>query len=483
MEENEKTPEQLKSENNMNFAKKMSSEISSIDELMKKISTRRKITTDKIETLMEDPNKNATALQQQMEVMRACNGILKEIMFYKSNLPTFDHYLLVDDVSKYKTKDKLEKDYLKAIYELERYNVKIFSRWNIEEVLRKGELYIFKEDDGESINYFKIPNSQCKITYMKGMLQGYSIKLSEITEKTKPSYPMFIQKLYDKYKNGKLKNDKNYVDNYYKLPIENAVAFSIDMYESKSAPYYSSLLLDLSRIEDLQTLNMDSAASDNFKLIHQLLPSDKNGEITIPFETAQMYHLAVKNEMPPGVTAVSTPYKVESVTLTNNSAKNYNYITDLKNNLYNGSGVDSSLFNSENKSNNQNVIYSGIIDSLLAFNLLERIKLWLNFDFKSNKYLKNFRIVFCNSTSYNQDAKWQSAVNNSATYNGRLEMLALGGKSPLEAYSTLKMESLLGIDELIYPLANAHTQSSDKGGRPTTEENGDPNIVSTSGEN
>lgn len=462
------------SQNNLMFAKKLTEGISAIDELQNKIISRRKLTTDTISTLMSDPNKNANKLQQQAELMRLCNGILREIMMYKSNLPTFDHYLIVNDINKYKTKDKLDKDYIKAITELERYNIKSFCRWNIEETIRKGEVFIYKQD-GENITYFRISNELCKITHMDGMVQGYSLKLNGISDKTIGAYPTDIQVLYKKFKNGSLKNDKNFVNNYYKLSIDKAVAFSIDLYESKNAPYYSSLLMDLSRISDLNEVNMETALTENFKLIHQKLPSDKDtGEITIDFDTASMYDKAMKGELPTGVAGISTPYPITAVTLNSNtSAKTYNYLTDLKDNLYNSSGVDSNLFNSSSKSNNQAIVYSGIIDAILAFNLLDRIKIWLNNDFKNNKYLKNFRIVFCDSTLFNKDAKSQAAINNCATWNSRLEMFALQGKTPLESYNTIKMEELLGLDEYLTPLLNSHTMSgsdiADKGGRPTAD--------------
>ena len=484
-EKKEKTPKELRSENNMNFAKKINSAISSIDELQDKIKSRKKVTTEQIANLMSDPNKNATALQQQEEIMRACNGILREIIFYKSNILTYDHFLVARDMSKYKKKAKLEKDYLKAVIELDKYNIKAFCRWVEEEVIRKGEVYTYKQV-GDNITYFRIPNQSCKITHMDGMMQGYAIKLDDITNDTLPAYPTDIQKIYTKYKNGQLKNDPNLLkNNYYKLPIGNAVAFTVDLYESKNAPYYASLLLDLSRIGDLNDLNMETALSDNFKLIHQLLPSE-DGEINIDFETADMYHRALKNELPQGVGGLSSPYPLTALTLnSNNTSTNYSYLTQLKNNLYNSSGVDSSLFNSENRSSTQSVVYASIIDSLFAFNLLERIKIWLNYDFLSNSALKNFKIEFCDSTYYNKDSKAQNAINQATTWFSRLEMLALQGYTPLDAYNILKMESIMDFDEYITPLMNSHTMSGeevkengDKGGRPTaSEESGDPNRV------
>ena len=43
---------------------------------------------------------------------------------YKANIPTYDHYLIVNDVNKFKTKEKLDKAYRNACIELERYNIK-----------------------------------------------------------------------------------------------------------------------------------------------------------------------------------------------------------------------------------------------------------------------------------------------------------------------------------------------------------------------
>ena len=114
-EKPKKTPEQLKTENNMNFAKKMTSDgMSSLDELAKAIRSKQKLSLDNIMSYLQKPTENATYLQQELEFMRLSNGTLREIMAYKSNILTYDHYLVVNDISKYKTKDKLDKAYKNA---------------------------------------------------------------------------------------------------------------------------------------------------------------------------------------------------------------------------------------------------------------------------------------------------------------------------------------------------------------------------------
>ena len=121
MDEEKKSPEQI---NNMNFAKQMTTAVSSIDKLKESIASKKIYDTSTLKSMIESPDKNADKLQQQSEMMRAMNGILKEIQMYKANIPTYDHYLIVNDVNKFKTKEKLDKAYRNACIELERYNIK-----------------------------------------------------------------------------------------------------------------------------------------------------------------------------------------------------------------------------------------------------------------------------------------------------------------------------------------------------------------------
>ena len=473
MEEKDKNINPLYDENLMTFAKKLANGVNSMDLLEEALKTRKKIDTDTIMDLMEDPMKNATKLQQVEEVMRMRHGILREIISYKANLPCYDHYLLPYDVSKLGNKKKLEKSYLAAVNELERYNIKPFCRWAIEDIYRKGEIFIIKEDKGDQITYYKIPNEICKSTHRMGMMNGFAIKLDKITEKILPAFPEMIQKLWKKYKEQKLKNDPNLLkENYYKLEIGDAICFNVDMCESKNPPYYVGLLADLGRIGDLNDLNMTTALAENFKILVQKLPTDEKGKMMTDANTASMYHQGLIRLLPNGVGGLTTPFDVESLTLTSNTnAKTYNYLTDLKNNLYDSSGVDGSLFNSINRSNSQAILYSGIIDSLFTFNLLERIRIWLNFDFQKNSALKAYKLYFCDNTYYNQQEKAQSALNNCTTWYSRVKMYAYQGMSPLEAYSVLKFEEAMGFDEYMKPLQNSHTMSSDDvGGRPKVED-------------
>lgn len=467
---------------NLSFAQQASMvDITNID----KISSNRKrskVDTDTIASALENPYSNVSTLQQQAELMRVINGNLKEIINYKSNLLTYDHYLVPLDASKFITKgqDNFFKSYRKACLELEKYNLKTLCPWTLESEFRKGEIYLYKQETSDSITFVSLPEDLCKVTYTESFMLGYSIKLSGINTKQLGYYPTDIQNLYADYKAGKLKNDENFVDNYYKLPLENAIAFLPEVIESKGIPYYSGLLLDLSRIKDLADASMENIEANNFKLIHQLLPTDDDGELSIEPETAMFYHRALVRNVRDGIGVVSSPYKIDSVSLQTNKVSDYEEINNLTNNVYDTAGIDSNLFNGDNRSSTQSVIYGTIVDSLMPLNLLDRIKIWLNYAFSKNSALKNFRLCFCDTTKFNKEEKVQSSCNRLTTWTSKLEHLAICGYSPLEALNILQIESILDFGSLMSPLMNSHTMSGTdiqgEGGRPQVgEQSGDPN--------
>lgn len=466
----EKSMEELRKENSFEFAKKINSTaIDAIDELYKAFSKNKRNTTSQIQGYLDNPLKNAKNLQDTAEYMRMINGVLKEITLYKSNMLTYDYFLIPTDMSKYKSKDKFEADYRKAVLEVKKYNIKFHGRWINEKTIRKGEIYTYKVQSKDGITIVDMPNSSCKIVGATSGLQRYAIDLSTINKDTLAYYPDEIQKLYKKYKNGQLKKDKNFKDGYYKIPLENGVAFSVEYLETKGIPYYTSLLRELSLLEDMKNLEETSAVVNNFKVLHQTIPTDENGEISVDGDTAFEYHQALKGICPEGVAALSTPYKINPLTLGDNKQKNLDYVNKIEKSIFDNAAINDDIF-SGTKSNNQAIIYGANIDSLLAFNLLQRFKMWLNFDFKKNSALRNFEVVFVDSTIMDKDSKVKMAISNSATWNSRMQLFAYMGYEPWEAYNILKMEEMMNFDVLMPSMMTSHTASKGDNGRPTVED-------------
>ena len=78
-------------------------------------------------------------------------------------------------------------------------------------------------------------------------------------------------------------------------------------------------------------------------------------------------------------------------------------------------------------------------------------------------------------TEFNKDKRISAAKDAMAYGGSRLEFLASSGYTPLQSLSVLKMESMLGLDELMIPQSTSHTQSSEDVGRPSKEDGGTGN--------
>ena len=466
---------------NLEFAKSYNKQVVNYLDKLYSGSTTRNITSDQVRSYTESPYKNADKLQSAMNYIMHSNGMINEFLMYKSNMLMLDHYLLCLDMSKYKSYDKYDKAYAKAVQELRKYNVKFNIGWMMKRLIRDGELFIYKQEDNEGITFLPIPNKYCQISSGRGAVQSYSFNLDSMTSDLIGAFPQDIQKLYEKKQNGQLKNDENYIDGFYPLDKKKAYAFSLEYLMPKNVPYYTSLLTTLFRLTESEDIDSDNAEVDNFRLIQMIIPTDKTtGEILADGEEASNYFYDTKQELPRRIGFVGLPYELKSITLGDVSSKDIDYSNKLRDSAYDSAGISTEMFNSE-RSNTQAVVYSQITDSILAFELLKQFKAFLNEDFKNNSALKNFEVCFLETTRYNYLEVQAKMMANVTTYNSKLQMLASQQLEPYQAYNMLKQEEMMKLNDTLLPLMTSHTMTgseSSESGRPAISET-DPNKATT----
>ena len=101
---------------------------------------------------------------------------------------------------------------------------------------------------------------------------------------------------------------------------------------------------------------------------------------------------------------------------------------------------------------------------------------WINYELKKKKIGGfTWAIKLLDVTEFNKDKKVSAAKDAMAYGGSRLEFLASSGYTPLQSLSVLKMENMLGLDELLVPQATSHTQSSSDVGRPSKADGGTGN--------
>lgn len=343
-----------------------------------------------------------------------------------------------------------------------------------EEIITYGELYIYFIESKDSITILKIPQHLCYI-YGKdeNMQNRYAIDITKITEKSLGYYPKEIQDIWLKKKNGTL-NKELLLDNRYYMVSDKGAAFTLEEWAMKGVPYFANILESLMTLEDIEDLDTNSAVTDNFKLIQQLVPIDDKGNLLIDMDAVEVYHESVKSVVPDGIGVVTSPMKVASVSLTDSKIKNLDYATKVKKSIYDATGFNDDLFNG-NKSSNEAIAMGSVVDTLLPIKVQTMLASWLNSVLKKNNKYKNWKVVFCDSTEYNYMNMVKNERENLAVYGSKKKYMALQGYTPLEALNLLLNEEMLELNDLMLPMQTSHTLSNEEKGRPSNSDDPDSN--------
>lgn len=426
------------------------------------------IKKEQVKNLMSDPIKNASELQKVYNIIKSTSGTLKEIVLYKTNVLTYDHFIVPLDMSKYNSKDKLEKAEFNAASQLEKYQLKYNLPWIVQRVVEQGVIYLYKVETSTEIYFIEIPASMCTMTSFKDGVWRFGVNVKKLTDKNIVCYPTEMQDIYIKNKSGGLRDEL--IDNTYYELSENAFAFTLERFSDKGIPYYSHLLYDLLSLDELKGMETESAKLDNYKLIHQTPLTDKDtGKMQHTNDVNTMYHNALKKQVPNGVGVVTSPLPINSITLGNSKESKMNYYNKLEESIYSSSGINSELMNGS-KSSNEAIALGAIIDTLLAFKVLNEIKHWLNIDLKRNAKTKNWKVTFVESTKHNRQQMINDAKSTITTWFGKRMYMALQGYTPLDSINIIKYEDMLGLSDVLKPLMTSHTASSSDSGRPSNSE-------------
>lgn len=455
------------------------------------ICRKRKISKESLRNALANPTnpKCIKILQDASQIFEYTNGMIKQFTDYKSYILTYDHFLVPRDVTKYKSKEKIWDARYKASVELEKYNLKYNAKWIARKVIQTGEIYLFLIKDKTSVIYQELPNELCEICSKTGnMVSRYRINLNGITTTTVKYFPPKIRELYQKYIKGELVNDINFEDGWYDLvDYTDAVAFSLDVWATKGVPYYSNLFDTLMSLEDLEDIQNNNAVLENFILIYQKAETDEKGRMKLDKNTLEKFHSALKKVLKnTGCGAITTPMPLEKITLGDSQAKTIEYITKVKESVYDAAGINNDIFNG-NSTNTEAVSFGETVDMLLPLFIQKSIENWINDELKTNARTRNWTVEFVKTTEHNWRQIVKDEKENLTIYGSKWKYLATMGFTPLKAMNTLKIEELEGVSDMMKPLENSYQMSSgegskttsaqivDEGGRPNKSETGEAN--------
>lgn len=437
----------------------------------------RRINRNSLRRALADPYNpnNVEILQQASMMLKATNGIYKRVLNYHANMYTHDFMIQPLELDKIKNPSKMQKAYAEASQYIEKFNIKHNSSWIKERVLEQGELFVYKIEDSGGIILQEIPNTFCKITSVENDVSKYAINLNKLSDKNIVFFPKEIQLLYKKYKNGNI-NRNDLIDGCYYELKNNAIAFNLNRFAPKGIPYYCTIFDDLMELEDMKDLKSQNAVIESIKLIHQKFPVDKDtGVSLIDFDVITQYHNATKATLPQGTAVTTNPLDLQALYLSDSNSKISSNVSQARDTIYDSAGVNSELFNG-NKNTTEAIAMGIIADNLVSKPLNDMINNWINYELRKKKIGGfTWTVKMLDTTEFNKDKRINSAKEAMAYGGSRLEFLARSGYTPLQSLSVLKMESMLGLDELMIPQSTSHTQSSSDVGRTSKEDGGTGN--------
>lgn len=431
---------------------------------------------DKINKALEDPVKNYKALQEVSEYIYHVGGVYQRIIQDTAFMPEYDCMLTPKGINKMKPTTR-RKTYLEAAMIVDKVNPKhTFKGFGLK-LLRFGELYIYEIEDEDTIVYKQMPPEICRISSIENGLCKYAINLDALKNKNLlATMPKDIRKLYEKYQNKSIKEDKLIDKKWYELE-KNAFAFNfIDPFLPKGYPPLSHLFKGASALDRMTNKLLSDEEVEMLKVIHNKIPTNDEGELLIDPEIASKYHYSVKENLPKNVTIATTPLEMKSISFQGNN-KQTNYRQESLDSLYQNAGVSKEKFSGERNSN-QAIKISTMADEMVALQLVRIFEPYLNYKLRQNKKTSNWRVKILDNTYYNKSDYFRDCKEAASNGSSRLKFMASCGLSPSESLMLREVENDLGLDELLTPLLNGQNTSSkliedSKTGRPKAEDDGD----------
>jgi len=304
----------------------------------------------------------------------------------------------------------------------------------------------------------EMPRKYCKITGKDEYgVYLYKFDLTYFDNNTDAlnHFPAEFRFRYDQFKDG----DR---DRWFEPDPTRQFAFKFEDGFKYSLPYFSGVFVDLARLQEVKVAQTIASKLENYKLIHFKMPiNEKSGKMDdylINPDDATVYHQMAKNHLPEGAGLVTNPFTLESVNLKNNSDANSNIIDRHYTSMMSSAGMSRLLTNS-NTSGSTGLQGSIEVDESIMFKVLRQYEAFFTRQLNYRRVKSSYNVTFLDSTIHNKHELNTMYKELANTGFNRFFVSSSAGISQLELIYGRKVEQALDLDELLDPLATAHTMS------------------------
>lgn len=425
-----------------------------------------------IENALENPQNFYNILLETSQYLMRTSSFYMRINKYFSNMGLFNYSIDFYDIDPQKVdQKKMQENFFKLSSQLEKMNLKHeFSK--IMETLPSEDIFYGLCFENETDFFItKVSPSLCKITEIQDGVYNYKLSLSGINPLNIGSYPLFVQQAYIQYK-----NNEAFLDGWYIPPADKQICIKFNESCTYPLPFLIMLARDIFDIDIYKKLKLQKARVDNYKAIAVEVPIDKTNVDKPLLTTSTLSAFAEMNKanMPDDLGMLHVPGEAKAISFKDNT-NNTNNLSDAIENLYDGSGTNSQLFNGGTASSALKLSVEN--DAAFIYRLYRQFERYINRFIKLKKFnQKTYKFAFRiqNSTIFNKDAVTDSYLK--AAEHGlpfKMDYAVSLGISQNRFLGNLFVENeILKIHTKLIPLPTSYTLSSDEVGRPTNESSG-----------
>lgn len=445
-------------------------------------------TSEQIERWLEQPQFHSEELRGLSQYLSYAVGQYHRSLWYFNTIKSFNYTLNPTDIDN--VDNVSESDYLHAyqicLKTLRKMNIKYqFPKIDLQVITDGVGFYWIAETD-DTITFLQLPAEWCYIvapwtygfqfafdlTYFDRYV-GLDIAIPELYE----AYEHFVRMRESK----NISPDKLHYLQYYPVPVEKSWVFTFDPVHPDKVPPLSSAMGAALDVISYKQLLKDMLALDLFKVIALKIPLKKDGNnMAISYAEAREITQVIQSSFPDNIIAYSSPFDSESIAV--NQTDRFSDIVGISNDtFYSNVGVSDGNFGSNQIRQGTALQFASTVDFAYAsthmYSQFSNCVNWI-LSQKTRKY--KFNVSFFGN-KLNDQAETKSYADLVRTANMPvMKLFAYVGMEPFEVVSTLRLESELGIKDLMTPLTSAFQKSAkDNGktnGRPQQE------VVSDAGE-
>lgn len=271
--------------------------------------------------------------------------------------------------------------------------------------------------------------------------------------------PEEFENLYENYRNGISNCNDSRSPQWQMLDPKLS---RCTMSTVNGSPLFANMFSDILDYEDYKTIDITKAKQKIFKLVAQTYPLDDEGEPKCDDGIIIDAHKNLKNVVDGVAGSLTTPFKLESVSLDDKStSQEIKYAEQSVSNLYNSSGTQQSVMGSLDGSGANAIAASNTLLASTIKYIVCQLENWYNKkvnEVSNGNVVYKFKIldihVFNEKDAINN---YKQQLDSSGSVLAYASAIGIGQNT---YQSLIHYENILGIKEVMKPILNSNQTSS-----------------------